>query len=348
MWWGSLPRALATSALVFAYSVALGCASNNPPSIVAPSTAIAVLGERSLEGAPTDLRWDGESLLIADIERGLLRASWDTSEPAAVVEANEGRFHRWLRVASDGERRAGSFIAFGVWWSGPEAGAGEYAIEFPGDIDLHGDRLLVVGLRRDEAGLASDGYIAWTARLGEELSPVLPAHDGPGAPSMVRCALLELPRVRFLPDGRFVIAAGTEPGVQLYSSQGRLEGAWEAVSLGIDPGCTMNEELAGRMGTDEEARIDWRNERRLVDEILPTSDGFALVVRYRDAGVTRWDLVQPDVDGEIRHRTLPWSHPSKWVHLVGDVTEEKAAFLITSRGIGPDPESRLRVTTWPF
>lgn len=327
-----------------------------PKAVGTSGENLEVLTNIALDGvltSATDLRWeDGNALLITDLGYGLNRLTGLDGEPVAEpISPGRGRFSRWIRLAYHPPYTAGSFVAFNVWWTGSGDTSGEYLVEYPGDIDLHGDRLLVSGVRRNEAGaVAGDGFVAWVGRLGGDLEPLLPSTDGAGADRMVRCASLDLPRVRFLPDGRAVVVPGAEPGVFLYDPAGRLERTWDTESLGVDSGCPLSEDQVARLSTDERARVGWRNRRRLIDEILPWPGGFAALVRSRADGVTRWDLLEMDFKGGVRNSSLPLTSGSRWSHLRGDVLADRAALLMISPTADPPEDSpdRLSILRWPI
>lgn len=312
-----------------------------PSAAAAPEPAaqewqpVRVVAESSLQGtlsSPRDVRWvEPAKLWIADAAEGLVSVPIDTpTRSSTKLEADpEDGFHSWFRLGASSTHLAGSSFAFHVWWRGPEDGGGEYAVEYPADIDVFDDRLLVIGVRRNDAGeLAAEGDIAWTGPLGDELTAVLPSRSGAGAETMQRCASLDLPRARFLSDGSFVLVPGVDSGVFLFGEDGRLVRTWESEKLGLDAGCPLSAAEEARLDTTLEARADWRAGRRLVDEILPLPEGFGLVVRSRRAGLTTWELLWLQRDGSVEVHPLPLESRSKWTHLHGDTRGRRLALLL--------------------
>ena len=202
---------------------------------------------------------------------------------------------RWVHLATDGDRLAGAYPAFHLWWMDAKStdSGGSYSLEHIGDLDLGGGRLLILGLQRNEAGaLAADGKIAWLGRLGADLTefrPVLPSRAGPGASTLQDCALLLMSKVRFLADGSFVVVPGVDPGIFLFDTTGRLVRTWETAPLNLDQGCLLDEAQRRSFATDLDARMAWLDRRRVIDEVVPLGKDIGLIVRSRIDGTTRWD-----------------------------------------------------------
>ncbi len=159
------------------------------------------------------------------------------------------------------------------------------------DLDVAGDRLLLLGLQKlDKGKLAADGAIAWTAKLGAkltELRPVLFSVSGPGARDTDACGTM-LGKVRFLTGG-FVVVPGGEPGIFVYDSSGKLTRTWQAETVGFDAGCPITEQEMYLYSADVHARYRWLNQRRVVDELLSFAGGIGFVIRSRSQGLTRWE-----------------------------------------------------------
>jgi hypothetical protein len=214
------------------------------------------------------------------------------------------------------------------------------SIAFVLDVDVHQDRVLILGARKNESGrLAPDGVIAWVGLVSDGLStlkPVLVSKDGIGARSMDHCGILGSGAVRFQNDGSFVVAPGVERGIYLYGAAGKLRKAWDTASLGLHNTCEMERQQAWNLSADPEARKTWINQRRVVDDVLALPDGPALIVRERVETVTRWSLVRLYLDKAASSQDLPMISESDAHRLKGAVLGRKIAFLMTDEFSNPD------------
>jgi hypothetical protein len=297
---------------------------------------------------PTDIRWDDAThLLISDLEQGIARVSVTTSDPPDWLPGWAGGGAvgwRYMYLGRSPRFMATGDLAFGLRWRGTgEADAiVSQPIEYIADLDVHGDRLLLAGLRRDENGnLGADGAFAWLASLpGGALRPILPFTDR-GA--VENCAGFHVATVRFLRDGSFVIVPGAEPGIYLYDASGRLQRTFDTAPLNLISQCEMTREEQALASNQPEARQRWINRHRIVDEVLELSDGPALVVRSRDAETTRWELVLL-ANGEAR--PLPFTSPSPWAHAAADARDGRVAFLVADLVPNREDGARPRLIVW--
>ena len=199
-------------------------------------------------------------------------------------------------------------------------------------LDVSGDRILVLGLRKLEKGaLAEDGAIAWTAKLGKKLTQVQPVQfsiSGPGAHDTDACSIMHMGKVRFLPGGSFVVAPGGEPGIFVHDASGKLVKTWQAETVGFDAGCPITEDEMYKYSADPRARFRWLNQRRVLDEILPLPTGIGFVIRTRSNSLTRWQLKVLSPDGKVITYDIPVTSPSEYARLAGDVRGNRIAFLL--------------------
>lgn len=169
----------------------------------------------------------------------------------------------------------------------------EAAFDIMPGIDLQGDRLLVLGARRDGAGeFAPEGALAWIGSLGSDLEDLNPVHfdfGGAQVPALNNCAGIEIGGARFAPDGSYWIAPGVQGGVYHYAADGRLLRTWNTEELGIEVDCRRRSWK--EFSTNFPNRIVWLNERQVVDALLPSPTGPALIIRRFDGERPRWDLV---------------------------------------------------------
>lgn len=209
------------------------------------------------------------------------------------------------------------------------------------DLDVYGDRLLVLGLQKLEKGtLAADGAIAWTAKLGKKLTEVRPVQfsiSGPGAHDTDACSVMHMGKVRFLQGGSFVVAPGAEPGIFVHAASGKLVKTWQAETVGFDAGCPITEQEMYQYSADPRPRFRWLNQRRVLDDILPLATGIGFVIRTRSNGLTRWQLKVLPPDAKVITYDIPVTSPSEYARLTGDVRGNRIAFLLSVHTIDTPP-----------
>src|SRR5947209_2141484 len=166
------------------------------------------------------------------------------------------------------------------------------------DLDLSGDRVLLLGLAKHQSGertIAPDGAVAWVGTLSarlEDLKPVLYDLGGPGAPNYYNCRAHPIGAVRFLADGSFVVAPGFQDGVHLYNAGARRVRSWTNEQAGLDT------HLDCPKITDEQRQFvndagwpHFLNSHHVVDDILPLPQGPGLLIRSWGAdGQVHWTL----------------------------------------------------------
>lgn len=322
-----------------------GCAAAPAPPAAAPVPLI----ERELTLArPTDIRWaDGGHVLITDLEQGIARFGIADLEPAEWLPewpAGQGIGTRYMYLGRSERFLATGDLAFGLRWRGTAVDDAivSQPIEYIADLDVHGDRLLLAGLRRDtNATLGADGAFAWLAPLpGGALRPILPFTNR-GA--VENCAGFNVATVRFLRDGSFVIVPGAEPGIYLYDAEGRLQRNFDVEPLHLLSECQMSREEQSLVSRQPEARQRWINRRRIVDDVIELSSGPALIIRSRQSDVTRWELVPL---GTTEARPLPFSSPSPWAHAAADARDGRLAILVADQVPDREDGARPRLIVW--
>jgi hypothetical protein len=217
------------------------------------------------------------------------------------------------------------------------------------DLDIFEDRYLVLGTQRAEREMAPE--VAWLGQLEEglpALKTVLYSVAGKGAASIERCATTELGHVRFLPDGRFAILPGGEPGLRLYDPQGKVVHIWDQTAVGATIQCDIDYETRIRWSQRPEERWDWVNRHTIVDELLVLpGDRLGLLLREVGADGTSWRLRVLGVDGPPEDLPLPVSSPSRLSRLRGDFQPStgRLALVLFEEGRFPEagPPARLIV-----
>lgn len=309
-----------------------------------------------------DVRWAGPgAVLLAAGHAGTLEVPLGPNGlgapkllVASLPQSGLERFHSRLGASPQFLLMASPVFST-FWHPRSSADPGEvqtsYRFEAIIDLDLAGDRLLLLGAQKDEQGrFAPDGAIAWTARLGKDLTevkPLLRSTAGAGARPMDACGLMELGKVRFLRDGSLLVAPGVEPGVFRYTQEGRLVQTWQAEALGFDAGCGISDDEMYRFSASMAARYPWINQRRVLDEVLPLPDGPGFVVRTRSAGKTTWQLKVPR-GGKVDTYAIPVSSSEERSHLRGDVRDGRIVLLLLDQVTHPPAGSaRLLVLEVP-
>ncbi len=328
-----------------------------------PETAIQIVSDRVLPAAlakAADVRWASDrSIYLALRDQGVVEVPLESSAapPREVIPGRAqlgGFFYSSLLGASARHVVAAApAMAFTSVDLGTKSRRDE-AFDAIHALDVQGDRFLILGMRRDEQmKVGTDGAIAWLGSLDKNLADLRPvAYDatGPGIRNMMRCGGMRLGGLRFLADGRFVVVPGVQPGVQLYDREGQVIHSWDTGPLGIDSDCgNLSDEASRALIASIEGREEWISRRRTVDTVLPLSDGIGLVVRSRESGRLRWDLVVLKMDGGTSKHRLPVEAGSDLFHLRGDFRTGKMVFLLSEERARDDryPAPRVIVAMPP-
>jgi hypothetical protein len=330
----------------------LGCislrAENRPKSL-------RLLGRAPLaEGrSPAmDIRWASDgSVYVARARDGVLELALNgTRLRQAVPDVKTfGRFERFERLAVSPRALAFASAGWYMAWRPRQAEPGgrvvfnRKGIGITEDIDLWGDRLLLLGIAEHGETFAPKGDVAWTGTLSsnlEDLKPVLYDDAGPGAPNFFKCRSHETGAVRFLGDGSFVIVPGFQKGVHLFAANGERVRSWTSEQLGLDTDCsTLTAEEETQLLRDPGAWQRWLNSHHVVDDILPLPQGPGLLVRSlgRD-GQPHWELKVLS-----RERVTTYSVPvvgrRPLDRLHGDVRDGRIVLLLSASGFSVSPDS---------
>lgn len=329
----------------------------------APLPGLRILSDRVLPPVlrtAMDVRWFSDSsVLLARGRNGVVEVSLDAERRAAVKtivpgeKSPEGLWFSTRLGVSDQFLVIGASFRSLAWQRRPASARKEAEFEYIEDLDLQGDRLLVLGARKDsQQRFAPDGVIAWIGSLSRDLSdlrPVQVSAFGPGARPMANCGSFEMGAVRFLPDGSFIVVPGVEPGAFLYGPSGALSRTWDTAALGLDTDCnSIDEEQHVRLAAQPEPRFEWLNVRRTVDDVLPLPQGAGLLVRSVAGGRAHWQLVLLDARGGVTRFDIPLVANGPTSHLRGDVRQGRIVLLMHDYGRdGPPAAPRLLTVEVP-
>lgn len=330
----------------------------------APPVCFEVLSDREL--APDfewvyDVRWAGDDRVFVGEWDGVfeipLTGSPDSSRRVVArgMSLDELRFIGDLAVSGDLLAVGGFVYSYGWTRRSHQGLLGQYALEANVDLDLFGDRILILGVKRDEQrSYSPDGAIGWIGPLlegSDGLAAVYYSSSGPGVRNFRNCDVMRMSVVRFLADGAFIIVPGFEEGVFLYTPERRLLRTWTSAEVGFDAGCDLTPEEEERFPGDPAGRIAWANQRRTVDDVLPLPEGPGLIVRSAGRDGTRWQLKTLHPDGSVSSCGIPVTSSSRLAHLKGDLRGDEVVFLVAIFGHTPQnrhPETRPRIMTLKY
>ncbi len=299
--------------------------------------------DESFLARPADIRWDDDGhVLVAARRNGTFRLPVSGGDRSLLERAygplpDMGVLDSQVLLGTSGEFLVAAAPFHLMSWIPllvPDPKPVSIEVDFNTiiDLDVFGDRLLVLGLRKlEKGGLAADGAIAWTAKLGKKLAQVRPVQfsvSGPGAHDTDACAVMRIGKVRFLMGGSFVVVPGAEPGIFIHDASGKLIKTWQAETVGFDAGCPITEEEMYKYAADARARFKWLNQRRILDEVLPLPTGIGFVIRTRSQGLTRWQLKVLSPDAKVAVYDIPVTSSSEYARLTGDVRGNRIAFLL--------------------
>lgn len=300
-----------------------------------------------------DVRFDQKDrLLLAVGELGAAFVSFDgklVGEPeisvpegakGIVIASHVGLSTQYVVVSSSlsqlvwvDRRPQGGRGSLGTWGSQENT-----PISFFEDVDLHEDRLAILGLMRSDTGMSPDGAVAWVGRIERgsvDLQPIHYSAAGKGARPFDACSVFAAGKVRFLEDGRLLVVPGAEPGVFLYSAEGKLERTWDTVSLGLDLRCDFDDETLLLYNSDVPARLEYIARFLTVDEALPTRPDPSLLLRRVEGEETSWQMVLLHEDGTTTKIQVPITAKSRKAHLWGDAQGDR--ILLVLREFLPTP-----------
>ncbi len=307
-----------------------------------PIPSLKILSDREMPPAlrsARDPRWaSDDSVYLSMLREGAVEASLDLDHPRINklipgMKEPGGTFCYFL--AASPEYLVTSGPLWVTWRTIAESNRSEEAFDSVHDIDVLKDQLLVVAARRDEKGQYSpDGAIVWIGSLRKGLSdlkPVVYDAAGPGAKHLNACGAFNMGGVRFLKDGTFLVVPGVQPGIFLYSAQGKLIRTWDSAQVGLDTDCaSLTSEQVLRYAAQFVPRVEWLNQRRTLDDILPLPQGPGLIIRSVSKGQTHWVLKVLKIGGGIDTYRIPLQSQSDMSHLKGDIRGGRIVFVMSA------------------
>jgi hypothetical protein len=345
-------RHVRSATFPFLLGVALAAcaiASGAAAPALAPGGALKLLARYPVPASPSpaqDVRWAGDgSVYLLRAYDGLSELSLASSSPALSVRRRlvppigtiRGGFHRFTTFAvSEGNLAVADHHQFA--WSPVEPDGGSrvftrQVVQIGDDVDLLGRRVVFLGYPRDAAeaeGDAKRGFL-WLGTLAEpfkDFQPVLLDAHGPGPRASSACLLEELGSVRFLGDGSFVAVPGVEPGVHLFSPEGKLVRSWDSGQLGLDSArCgELSDKEWRTLRLHPEQRLARVNRMRVVDDVLPLPQGPGLLVRTFADGEVSWALEVLEGDRVVTY-AIPFTSRIPADRLRGDVRGDRIVLL---------------------
>lgn len=303
---------------------------------------ISVVTERDLPGLPGnphDIRWSSVDRVALSLGKsgavtvavGGIQAKSETLIPAAT----NGGFFFSSRLALSPQWALVASPFGGLSWRNLASGAmapKPFPLAVVVDVDIRGDRAAILGGDRGENGdWSPDGAIAWTGSLSRNLSdlrPLMVAAQKSGAMAMARCHFLESGAIRFMQDGSVVTMPGVEPDIYQYDAAGRLLRTWPTGPLGVLDYCPFDDVQTSEMAADPVRRMNWINQRTIVDDILPLDSGPALLLRAVKGNKTTWSVAVLRSNGSVQKIPLSVTAQTPGAHMRGDVRGDRIALLV--------------------
>lgn len=324
---------------------------------VFPSTAdeptLEVLARYEVAGepsSPVDVRWaPGESVYLARAHDGVWQLALDdglTAQRQLMPGTKElptpMGSHPLTELAVAGNHLAAGHFGSQIDWRSTERRPDRtFTVEkerfaIPVDLDARGDRLVVLGGRGlDDDHWEGDGGVLWIGSFSrglEDLRPVMHVADVEevAGDRFTRCSSFGLGAVRFLTGGTFLAVPGFVPGAHLYSPSGRLLRSWSDEEIGIDTAAAceaLDVESSRARKFDEDLFRTWRDDLRIVDDVLALPGGPGLLVRsVGEDGLPRWQLrVLAAAEVETYSVPVVGERPDDSLH--GDVRGDRILLL---------------------
>lgn len=297
--------------------------------------------------APTDIRWATDtSVFLSRVYGGVkevalaepLREVRTLVSDVKTLEGPRNYFNlavssRFLAVAADTWSMA--WRPVGLQKNGA-VGFYVQPVNTPLDIDVSGDRIVVLGEGRPEKTPDTAGGIAFLGRLSatgmKDYRPILLDLEGVGTPVLMKCGSSKFGAARFLPDGSFVVVPGFQPGAHLFDSAGNPLHTWSARETGLSTDCSKftKEESDRSWSRDVPEITAWFNQERILDDILPLAEGPGLLIRTAGPdGRTSWDLRILHRNGNTTVYKIPFTGGPE-DRLSGDVRAGRVVLLRSS------------------
>jgi hypothetical protein len=302
---------------------------------------VRIISDRTLSGeaaAVSDVRWvSDDALYFTSYRSGVLQVAASSGTVTRVAFAEPGKnCPSCVNLGVSDTDIVTSFPVISLAWkqtTKPQIHT--FMFDAVVDLDVHDDRLLILGSRKEGGEWAPDGAVAWMGSLNsglQDLRPVLYSSRGPKEMTVARCGILEPGATRFFEDGSYVIVPGFEPDAYLYDRTGKLVYTWQTAKLGFLDRCDLTDTMVQAVLRDPEQRAKYRNKRVLIDDLLPTRAGPALLLYRMQEGVAHWSMLILHRDRPPSRIELPFTSPSDVSSLRADIRGNRIAFLIRTYG----------------
>ena len=338
----------ATTGAVLSLAVIALVGTARGASAAPPERSFRVLADYPLpatRSAPVDIRWASDrSVFLARLVEGVFEIELgkpltQLRQPVPAPEVLKlGQLSGYGHLAVTPQHL---LVASGVWnfaWrpiGGRKGGdilfqKGDFATLH--DVDLFGDRILILGLR-ESIPENRNGGVAWLGSLstGSEDFRILLRDENHELDSETwlssRCAVLPLGAVRFLPGGSFLVVPGFQSGAYMFNREGVLVRQWSSQEIGLTTECSKVP-FAALLRPN--ALSPWLARHRVLDDILPLPEGPGLLIRTvgKDNKV-HWDLTVLRSDGIMTYPLpLEETRPTDRIH--GDVRGGKIVLLMAT------------------
>jgi hypothetical protein len=288
-------------------------------------------------GVAQDIRWASDTqVFIAEGRNGVTVRRIDvpgTVEGYAILPAKKGGYFFSSRMAASPGFVAVASPLSSFSWRARKADATLHQpipIGMVMDLDVHGDRIAVLGGDTDQKGGTPDGIVsvASLSRNVNDRTILLEGPTGKAGKELARCHFFETGAIRFLEDGSLVVVPGLEPGIFQFSPTGKLLRTWQTDGLNVLDDCRINDEQMVDMAADFAKRAEWVSRYTTVEDILPFSDGPALLLRTVRNNATTWEVAYLRDGGKITREPLQIRSPNPRAHLRGDVRGKRVALLL--------------------
>jgi hypothetical protein len=300
-----------------------------------------------LNSPPTDIRWASDgSVFLAYLHSGVVEYGLDGQltrlrqpvPPPHVLKLGGGASSGYGALATSPQHL---LFSYGSWKigrrpiGGPKGGDVRFDSQdfaLAEDLDVDGDRLLILGIRYPEPEKLTDGGIAWLGKVSDDAADfrLLLQDENMADPEdwkMMRCGTASLGAVRFLSDGSFLVVPGVQPGVYLFNRNGKLARRWSSQEVGLTTDC---QDVSLDQLHRPNAMIPWLNQRRALDDVLPLPEGPGLLVRSLGSdGKIHWELKVLRPQG-IATYTVPLVGTRPADRLRGDVRGGKIVLLMST------------------
>ena len=310
-------------------------------SVIAALPVVRVITDTALTGAAAEtggVRWaSADSVYLTTMAEGVLEFDLHAKTPARIVfPATRGKCFTCVHLGTSSRYMVTAFPAFAMAWKRiTEPSIHPVPFDVISALDVRDDRLVFIGSRREKGQWAPDGAIAWSGTLSKDLAdlhPVLFSALGPDAQILGDCGFGDVSAARYLRDGSYVLVPGVEPGVFLYDPDGKLLYTWQTDRLGFLDRCDISPQNRLLYARDPEARYQWLNHYRTVEDILPLPEGPALLLREVQGGSTKWSLLILKRNAPPSKIDLPIRAPSDVAIAKADIRGKRIVFLIRTYG----------------